>query len=519
MLEQSFQGDKSMNKKSDKSSREQVVYFLLALMFALLSIPAGRMITVTYFQSVGSVTLNLRWIFWLSVTLSILCILPLLRAFFYVGHQRGSLPKAIDWLFSDEIRARMESIMARLQAKAFGTIGRLVFAGVGILVVVMLLYRTGVIHNDEVDSNLYALAHSLKGVHQQRAEFSNVSVFYFNRPHYGEYLPDCLKLVRDLKEAGAKVVLLGLSPQTTTPPVDPKEGLRLIRELENTGIVVFGTPYGRNFRSADSAGEIKFSKGTFTISEHNMEEAIDLSRFKPSGMESEYTDPLRDVTLEIIRKYKGYADHLSPERDADQIRFGDFTIPVTKDGWMFSRNKGFSPGNILVYVDSKGDWVYWRQQGSMWTAPEVKKAGLAVSTPPLGAMKLLSGEVQGRIVLLGESFSESSFLVPHAYASAIENILDGKITRKSETGYLWLSVVCLVIAGFIAYRFRIVASILLMFVLAVCTLLFGSYLYDSQNILVDIFYPLISLAMAMVAFPAIALGRREARDSLRLRSD
>ena len=69
-----------MDKKSDKSSRELVVYFALALMFALLSIPAGKMITVTYLQSVGSVKLDLRWIFWLSITLSILCILPLLRA-------------------------------------------------------------------------------------------------------------------------------------------------------------------------------------------------------------------------------------------------------------------------------------------------------------------------------------------------------------------------------------------------------------------------------------------------------
>ncbi|MCX6143380.1 MAG: hypothetical protein NTZ35_09180 [Ignavibacteriales bacterium] len=499
-----------MDKKSDKSSRELLMYFVLALMFGLLSIPAGRMITLTYFQSPGHVILNLRWVFWLCTTLSILCILPLFRAFFFVLHQRGSLPKSVDWLFTDEVEQRIENAMERLRSKVFSAIGRLVIAGASILVVVMLLFRTGAIHNDEIDSNLYALAHSLKGKYRQEAKFSNVSVLDFIRPHYGEYLPDCLKLVRDLKEAGAKVVLLRLSPETTTPPVDPKEGLRLIRELENTGIVVFGTPYGRDFRYADSAGEIRFSKGTFTVSGHNMEESIDLCRFKPSGMEREYTDPLRDVTLEIIRKYKGYSDHLSPERGADQIRFGDFTIPVTNDGWMFSRDKGFPTGRTLVYVDNKGDWVYWRQQGSMWTSPEVKKAGLAVSTPPLGAMKLLDAEVQGKIVLLAESFGERNILgsSTRAYASAIENILAGTITTKSETGYLWLSVVCVVIAGFIAYRFRMVAAILLMSVLAVCTLLFGSYLYDSQNILLDIFYPLISLAMAMVAFPAIALGRR-----------
>jgi len=499
-----------MDKKSDKSSRELLMYFVLALMFGLLSIPAGRMITLTYFQSPGHVTLDLRWVFWLCIALSIICILPLFKSFFYVLHQRGSWPKSVDRLFTDEVGNRIDSAMERLRSKVFSAIGRLVIAGIGILVVVMLLFRTGAIHNDEVDSNLYALAHSLRGMHQQEANFSNVSVFDFVRPHYGEYLPDCLKLVRDLKEAGAKVVLLRLSPETTTPPADPKEGLRLIRELENTGIVVFGTPYGRNFRFADSAGEIKFSKGTFTISEHNMEEAIDLSRFKPSGMQSEYTDPLLDVTLEIIRKYKGYSEHLWPERGADETRFGDFKIPVTKDGWMFSRDQRFPTGHILVYVDNKGDWVYWRQQGSTFSSREVKKAGLALSTPPMGAMKLLDGEVQGKIVLLAESFGGRNVLDSRAraYASAIENVLAGKVTRKSETGYLWLSVVCVVIAGFIAYRFRMIAAILLMSVLAVCTLLFGSYLYDSQNVLVDIFYPLLSVAMAMVAFPAIALGRR-----------
>ena len=494
-----------MEKKPDLSTRELIVYFVLALMFGLLSIPASKMITLTYSQSLGQVTMNLRWIFWLSITLAILCTLPLLKALLYGLHLRGSLPKFVDRFFTDEIRNGIESIIGRLQAKAFSVVGRMVFAGVGILVVVMLLYRIGVVHNDEVDSNLYALAYSLKGMHQQEPNFSNVSVFNFLRPRSGEDLSDFLKLVRDLKEAGAKVVLLRLSPLTS--PVDPKEGLKLIRELENTGIVVFGTPYGRNSRYADSLGEIKFSKGTFTLSEHNMDEAIDLYRFKPSGMQGVYTDALLDVTLEIIRKYKGYSEHLSPERGADEIRFGDFTIPVTKDGWMFSRGKGFPVGNILVYVDSKGDWVYWRQQGSTFFSREVKKAGLAVSTPPLGAMKLLGGEVQGRIVLLGESFGEHNFVGSRAYASAIENILAGKVTRKSETGYLWLSAVCLVIAGFIAYRLRLIAAILLMFILAVCALLFGSYLYDSQNILVDIFYPLLSLAMAIVAFPAIALGR------------
>ena len=81
--------------------------------------------------------------------------------------------------------------------------------------------------------------------------------------------------------------------------------------------------------------------------------------------------------------------------------------------------------------------------------------------------------------------------------------------EKPTSGYLWLSVACIVIAGFFAYRFRPLAAILLMFVLAVCTLVFASYLYDRLNIIIDIFYPLLSIGVAIIVFPAIAVMRKE----------
>ena len=496
-----------MDNKSDKSSKGLIVYFVLALLFALLSIFVSKLVTLTYSQTVGNVTLNLRWVFWLCIVLSILCSLPLFRACFYLLHQRGSLPKTMDWLFAPEARQKLEGIMERLRGKLFSVIGRLVIAGASIIIVIMLLFRTGVVHNDEVNTNVYSLARSLRGTHPEQVQSRIVSLFDFLRQHESDDYVEVLKLVQDLKKVGVKVVLIQLA---NFPNV--RESLRLMRELEETGIVVFATPYGFNFRTADSLGEIQYSKGTLTLSERDMEESIGLCRIKPLGNPGLYPDALADVTVEILRKYKSYPRDLAMKRSGTEIQFGEFTIPVTRDGLMYSRyhEVAFS---MITYRDEDG-LNYAKPGVAKFNYSGMKRPIIFRLPPDSNSLRELGVELQGKIVILSESFRffGSFGFYPHrssiAYASAVENMLTGKITRKSETGYLWLSLVCVVIAGFIACRVRVVASILLMFILAVCTLLFGSYLYDSQNILVDIFYPLISVAMAMVAFPAIALGRR-----------
>jgi hypothetical protein len=497
-----------MDKKSDKPSRELIVYFVLALLCALLSIFASKLVTLTYSQTVGNVTLDLRWVFWLCIVLSILCLLPLFRACFSLLHQRGSLPKRIDWLFADEARQRTESLMDRLRAKVFSVIGRLVIAGTGIIIVIMLLFRIGVVHNDEVNTNAYARARSLKGTHPEQAQAGIVSLFDFLHEHESDDYVEVLKLVRDLKKVGVKVVLIQLANFRGF-----RESLRLMRELEETGIVVFATPYGFNFRTADSLGEIQYSKGTLTLSERDMDESIGLSRIKPLGNPGlYYPEALADVTIEILRKYKSYPRDLAMKRSGNGIQFGEFTIPVTRDGSMYSRDNRVTY-SMITYRDEDA-LNYANPRVAKFNYSGMKRPIIFRLPPDSSSVRELGVELQGKIVILSESFRffGSFGYYPHrssiAYASAVENMLTGSITRKSETGYLWLSVICVAIAGFIAYRFRMIAAILLMFVLAVCTLLFGSYLYDSQNILVDIFYPLISVAMAMVAFPGIALGRR-----------
>lgn len=91
----------------------------------------------------------------------------------------------------------------------------------------------------------------------------------------------------------------------------------------------------------------------------------------------------------------------------------------------------------------------------------------------------------------------------------VENILSNNLITKSGSGHLWLSFACLIIAGLLAYRFRWTIAIPSMFILGLLTLVFGTYMFDNLNYLIDIFYPLLSVAIAMVTFPIIALRRED----------
>ncbi len=498
-----------MDNKPDKSNRKLILYFVLSVVFALLGILASKVITVTYFRSFAKITINMKWMFWLSTILSVAFILPVIRTLLFALHQQGRLPKVFRWFFRDDVVARFVSTIRSLQGLLFSTLGRLVLTGLGILLLTVAVWRLGAIHETEFDSNLLTIVDAATGRHSysKKGVFPTVELCYYARTDGGNYLADCLKLVKDLKAAGARVVVLGM-PQSYGRKVD----FVLLKELENTGIVVFATDYGRTIRIADSTRELKLSAGAVTMSQLELEETNRLVRLRPTGIESLGSLRLLDVSIEILRKYKGYGNEVAWKEEGGQFRFGDYRIPVTSDRWMYSQDRGFKVPLRLLYTDSLGFWWDF-PDGPKFFARGVSKAGLKIDGGIEDGVKIPMQEVgtrlQGRIVLLMENFGPpGSYLVSQAYESAIENILTGTLIRKWELGHLWLSVLCLVIAMLIAIRVRVVVAFLILLALLPCVLLFGSYLYTSHNILIDLFYPLLSTAMAIVVFPVIVLGRQ-----------
>ncbi len=495
-----------MDNKPDKSNRTLILYFALSVIFAALSILASRVITVTYFLSFAKITINLKWMFWLSTTLSIVFILPLIRSLLSALHQQGRLPKVLSWFFRDEVVAKLVSTIRLLQSLIVSTLGRLVLAGLGIFLLTVAVWRSGAIHEMETDSNLLTIADAARGRHTEMkdAVYSTVELCSYFRAQSGNYLRNCLKLVTDLKAAGVKVVVLGMRPLAGS-----KEEFGLIRELEETGIVVFASDYGRMLWIADSTGELKLSAGSVTMSDNEVEETTcRLVRLRPTGIENVGSPRLLDIAIEILRRYKGYGKEFPWIEEGGEFRLGDYRIPVAKDGWMYSRDRGLSWPSLLD-VDSTRSWYIPNDPKAPGAfSQKAMKAGLKIEDDRIPVQDA-GNRLKGKIVLLTDSFGPpGSYLVSQAYESAIENILTGTLIRKWELGHLWLSVLCLVIAMLIANRVRVVVAFLILLALLPCVLLFGSYLYTSHNVLVDLFYPLLSTAMAIVVFPIIAMGKR-----------
>ena len=518
-----------MDNKSDKPNRTLILYFALSAIFAVLSILASKLMTVTYFPS-GSIydpakiTINMKWMFWLSAALAIAFTLPLIRALLFVLYQQGRLPKMLGWFFRDEVVAKVVSTICFLQSSMVSPLGRLALAGLGIFLLTIAVWRSGAIHETEIDSNLLTMVDAATGRHSYSkvGTFSTVELCMFVRSEESDYLRNCLKLVNDLKAAGVKVVLLSMRPTYGRKTGDFVE----LKQLEKTGIVVFATDYGRTIRLADSTGEVQLSCGNVTMSEHEVYETDRIVRLRPTGIENVGSPRLLDVAMETLRKFKGYSSDVPWVEEKGEFRLGEYRIPVTSDGHMYSQNRGFRIPLRFVYVDSTGTWSYdpvlarpaslgiitgawmysWR--GSDFSSPGKTSTGLKMEgykTP----MQDIGTRLQGKVVLLMESFgSPRSYLLAKSYESAIENILSGTLIRKWEMGHLWLSVLFLVLAGLITYRVRLVVAFLILLAMLPCVLLFGSCLYTSYSILIDMFYPLLSMAMAIVVFPVIVLGRQ-----------
>jgi hypothetical protein len=385
----------------------------------------------------------------------------------------------------------------------------MVLAGLGILALTLGVWRSGAIHETEIDSNLLTIVDAARGRHPdiKEAVFSAVELCSDSHSPGDNSLRNRLRLVTDLKAAGVKVVVLGM-PHS----YGYKEDFTSIKGLEKTGVVVFATDYGRTLRIADSTGELKLSAGSVTMSDREVEETNRLVRLRPTGIENVGSPRLLDVSMEVLRKYKGYGSDVSWSEEGGEFRFGDYRIPVTKDGWMYSRDRGFMRFLTLVYVDSTGTWLD-KNDVPKFISPGTTKAALKIEGGIRDGKKIplqdLGTRLQGKIVVLMDSFDPSgSYLVSKAYDSAIENILTGTLIRKWELGHLWVSVLCLVLAGLITYRVRLVVAFLILLALLPCVLLFGSYLYTTYSILIDMFYPLLSTAMAIVIFPIIAMGHQ-----------
>ncbi len=473
-----------MSTTKRRSPRTVALYFALALIFASLAILASRLP-------------SLQWVFWLLTALSVFCLAPLFDAFLYQLHLRKSLPRFIDGLFDDGIATKTNSVFMRMGLHARSLGGRITVGGLAVFASIFLLSKTGAFKEMQVDSYLYENVSRSIGKKESAATKGIAASLVLDQPERDEteYLQDCLTIVKDLKNIGAKAVLVDFRRKGKPGNID------LLKKIEQTGIAVFGLSQWTNFRFAEASGEIVFSKASITMQPYEVQQDPFLLRIRPEGIRQFSGDLPMDATLELLRKYHNYPIDLEVTRRRAEAIFGDYRIPVGSDGWMYVRQSQIpwvERPPAFAYRTRNNDSVeYRRLLGYLFTREDLKDT------------------YGGKIVFLERaerSAPQYTYFVAASYVCALQAITEGRVISRSETLHVWLTLVCILLAGLTAFKLRPLPSMLTIFALGFVTLLACWLLYDRFYILVDVIYPLLAVGMSMFVFPAITVAQKMEED-------
>jgi hypothetical protein len=474
------------------------VYFVLAVLFGFFAILVGGIPVSPWLHLAGiySLQFDFRWFVWLLAGLSVLCLLPLIDTILYRLSLSSKLPSFLTTFYSDSSDSSAILNAARLRSAARSLRGRLVIAGLSILAVLFVLSGTIAIREREIDSALFTYLTRLSGrerMPQRNANALTVKLnFVTEEQDQRRRLQSCLDIVRDLKLAGAKAVLVDYRGS-----LDWSNSFDMMQEIEGTGIVVFGLREWQFIGFADSMGQVPLSRGTFTIQPYEVRIDPFLFRLKPEGFYTIIGIPTLDVSMELMKKYYGYPRDLDIRRNKDKLILGDHEIPIGYDGWTYVRTSLplWFDGSVQVSIDSNSRKRVWDQKGwgdRGWSTQNVLET---------------RDRFRDKIVMLRGVASHAEFMdefLFDSYRSALQAFIAGNVVSRSRTLHIWITLFCILVAGLIAFKMSPLSSVIVTFSLGLLVLIGCWILYERFNVLVEIFYPLFAIVMSMFIFPSIA---------------
>jgi hypothetical protein len=480
-----------MEKPRSNYSSTTLVYVFGAVMFALLSILASRLTFSSTRMSNILYRIDLTWVFWLMILCSVsLLVLPIVRVLRSL-HDRKTLPRFLDVFFQEPFQNWLARSTAMMRAKATGFAGHLAIVGAGIFLIIAIISNTYLVRDREMGTYLNEFASDMLGTRPSQSVTPSVLQFslFTSSSNATDYLKYCIKIVKQLESAGVKAVLVDIRG---TSNFKGGAEYQLIEELTKSKNVVLGIDSYWLFH------ETSFSRGTFTFRPFESYLSPALSRIQPDGEAFRYPGVPLDVSLELLRKYRDYPSTLMPKREGSTLVFGDFRMPVTKDGWMYSRViDDYRFMALGAQVGIKSDTLMYNYRGTSYASLEGLKNQLSDKI-----LLILWDGHQAQWARLDDYFTL------RAYATSLDNILRGILVRKIEWSPLWLVILCLGVSVFIAYKLRPLVSVLAIFLFGFLVLVLDSFLYSRMGVLFEIVYPLLAVLMSMVLLPAIAFIHR-----------
>ncbi|MFH0988726.1 MAG: hypothetical protein V1799_01780 [bacterium] len=504
-----------MSNKPNSKLKSLLPYFILAMFFAAMGIIFNQQtVTVRYPRSSGaSQSVNIEWLHLVFITLSLISVVPLLKEIL------GTITRKV-----------LPSLLNNIQFNRFSTlrrIGLFLLAGLSIVSVLVLLSWTRLLPDDELNGKMYEFVSMVSNAREKSEHFTNVvNVSYANfSTNPKQHLRDCVTIVEKLKAAGAKAVYLSLQELPLDKDLDS-----LIVKLMNSDIVVLATP-GESIRYG--SGELRDKNGMGIFIPLVNEKSLWASERLASISYGQAWWPLFHG---VLRKYYGYPYYQFVGLWGNDILIGDTKLSISlssRTSSLYFRDQCpvFEGGDIVLHRGNA--WAFghgyegYSQKRSihtrdLWFYKGSSEDTLLHYTSYLDSVKgetfplsqvseaALHSVFNGKVVFMGGNFGREGglFTPSRALMIATESILSDHMIHKTDTGFIWLSIISLVLAGLIAYHTRPFLSFLLMIVLLMGVLLTGYFFYQHLNILIDIIYPLLSVGVALIVFPAINVAHR-----------
>ena len=477
-------------EKTNNPNRSRVLICVFgAVMFTILSILTNRLTSYSTRMSNILYRIDLAWVFWLMVLCAVACLVLPVIYLLQTLDERRRLPKSLAFFFGDRFRNWRESATTRLIRMLRGELGYLAAAGTAILILMAVFSNTYFVRDREMAINLNEFVAGF--LHPARAVSSAPTAvqieLYTASSNTADYLRHCSRIVKDLENIGAKGVLVDLRGRANSRGTEEH---KLIAELGESKIVVFGLDYFWDLSGTP------YSRGIFTFRPFESYLSPRLNRIKPAADALEYPERPLDVSLELLRKLKDYPESMKPVQKSSVLVFGDYHIPVTTDGWMYSRPRndfGYVTSGLTAEVGRNSDTLIYHFKTETYSSLSELREQLG------GKVFFISWENERSWwSRLEDIYTKSANIV------ILDNILRDNIVRKVEISPLWLAILCLAVSIFLAHKFSPFVSVMMIFLFGGVVLVIDSLLYDRANLLIEITYPLLSILMAMVILPALS---------------
>ena len=394
-----------------------IALFLVTLIFILLLTSSGGEATDDRF--VGIVLLIILPL--CLIVAPLIALIDLSRIFF---------KKKLRELFAKE---REETGNSKLLLRNYALIGILVFLCVGAMAFFDAFHS--------IDRVLVGLP-----VKREAIPTSEINYLYVAnvKPIDSEYLAACLSIVKDLKAAGTKAVLVPI-PADFGPTED---NLSVIDTLMKTGIVVLGAQPARvrqTFQGEWTANDPTNLQRVIPWGVITGEEMPFSVQYVPNAywvLASVLRVP--DISLELVRKYAAYPDDMAIKRVNNTVILGDYKVPVFRGGYTYLAYaiEVADTSVTAKYNKDTRKFDFLLRSKDYWAVDTVRIPESAVG-----------GLYRGKITILLPYFeSNQAYQNLFYYRDIISGILLGKLLHPLDAWNPIFILLAILFAGWMCYK-------------------------------------------------------------------